>query len=228
MSFNIGSVSDRIRLAICFVNSIKPINILLKFNEDGEIFCSFRVFFVVRFNKNYNIDRVRKINSVRFYALIAIVVSIADWKSVSPSECRETVRKCKICRIPICVTNFAFTFVAVRFGRVPKREKAKILAEMHKANAQSQVNNLSAVLDDEERLISTIIAAHMETCEFTRDKITPLLQHYRQFGYPRSSSNVVNFLNHFLLSFCRVNNIFLVFFFFGQGLSTKSDHASRR
>lgn len=92
---------------------------------------------------------------------------------------------------------FQIFFIAVRFGRVPKREKAKILAEMHKANAQSQANSLTTVLDDEERLISSIIAAHMETCEFTRDKISPLLQRYRQFGYPRSSSSVVIWLFFF-------------------------------
>ena len=35
---------------------------------------------------------------------------------------------------------FFFFFVAVRFGRVPKKEKAKIMEQMQKVNTQSQVS----------------------------------------------------------------------------------------
>lgn len=63
----------------------------------------------------------------------------------------------------------------MRFGRVPKREKAKILAAMQKVNAHSLEKALSVVLEDENNLSSAIIKAHDETCDYTRDKVAPLL-----------------------------------------------------
>ena len=39
-----------------------------------------------------------------------------------------------------------FIFAAVRFGRVPKKEKAKIMEQMQKVNTQSQVSSSSSLL----------------------------------------------------------------------------------
>lgn len=88
-----------------------------------------------------------------------------------------------------CVINeisfFFFLFSsAVRFGRVPKREKAKILAAMQKVNASSQEKALCAELEDELRLLTTIVRAHEETCDYTRDKVAGLVEKARsQSGY---------------------------------------------
>lgn len=73
----------------------------------------------------------------------------------------------------------SFIIVAVRFGRVPKREKAKILAAMQKVNANSQEKALCVELEDESRLLSTIIRAHEETCDYTREKVAPLVERAR-------------------------------------------------
>lgn len=70
-------------------------------------------------------------------------------------------------------------FSAVRFGRVPKREKAKILAAMQKVNANSQEKALCAELEDELRLLTTIVRAHEETCDYTRDKVVGLVEKAR-------------------------------------------------
>ncbi|XP_050047286.1 nuclear hormone receptor E75 isoform X3 [Dermacentor andersoni] len=67
----------------------------------------------------------------------------------------------------------------VRFGRVPKREKAKILAAMQKVNASSQEKALAVELEDEMRLFETVVRAHEETCDFTSDKVAPLLERAR-------------------------------------------------
>lgn len=67
----------------------------------------------------------------------------------------------------------------VRFGRVPKREKAKILAAMQKVNASSQEKALSVELEDEMRLFDTVVRAHEETCDFTSDKVASLLERAR-------------------------------------------------
>lgn len=67
----------------------------------------------------------------------------------------------------------------MRFGRVPKREKAKILAAMQSVNARSQEKAVLAELEDDSRVTAAIIRAHMDTCDFTRDKVAPMLQQAR-------------------------------------------------
>lgn len=69
--------------------------------------------------------------------------------------------------------------IAVRFGRVPKREKAKILAAMQKVNQNSQEKQLNEQLEDENKLLSTILEAHDETCDYTKEKVAPLLERAR-------------------------------------------------
>lgn len=69
---------------------------------------------------------------------------------------------------------------AVRFGRVPKREKARILAAMQQSsNSRSHEKAVAAELEDEQRLLSTVIRAHLDTCDFTRDKVEPMLARAR-------------------------------------------------
>lgn len=84
-------------------------------------------------------------------------------------------------RYKLCdITNICFLFFpAVRFGRVPKREKAKILAAMQSVNARSQEKAVLAELEDDSRVTAAIIRAHMDTCDFTRDKVAPMLQQAR-------------------------------------------------
>ena len=62
----------------------------------------------------------------------------------------------------------------MRFGRVPKREKAKILAAMQNKNQLNQENKLTEQLMDEQAMLSTIFAAHSETCDFTHAKMAPV------------------------------------------------------
>ena len=59
---------------------------------------------------------------------------------------------------------------AVRFGRVPKREKAKIIEQMQKVNAQSQISVLNSLLENEGDVVQKIIESHFRLCEFTRTK----------------------------------------------------------
>lgn len=68
----------------------------------------------------------------------------------------------------------------VRFGRVPKREKARILAAMQQST-QNRGNQraLASELDDQPRLLAAVLRAHMETCEFTREKVSSMRQRAR-------------------------------------------------
>lgn len=70
---------------------------------------------------------------------------------------------------------------AVRFGRVPKREKARILAAMQQSsNSRSLEKAVAAELEDEQRLLATVVRAHIDTCDFTRDKVEPMLARARE------------------------------------------------
>lgn len=76
----------------------------------------------------------------------------------------------------------ALNYPAVRFGRVPKREKAKILAAMQSSRMKTQVSNESKVMsemNDEAKIIETVVRAHYDTCDYTRNKMEPFLQKAR-------------------------------------------------
>ncbi|KYB25587.1 Ecdysone-induced protein 75B, isoforms C/D-like Protein [Tribolium castaneum] len=69
----------------------------------------------------------------------------------------------------------------VRFGRVPKREKARILAAMQQSsNSRSLEKAVAAELEDEQRLLATVVRAHIDTCDFTREKVEPMLARARE------------------------------------------------
>uniref|UniRef100_A0A915L6L3 Uncharacterized protein n=1 Tax=Romanomermis culicivorax TaxID=13658 RepID=A0A915L6L3_ROMCU len=99
-------------------------------------------------------------------------------KNQQCSILRINRNRCQYCRLKKCIA-VGMSRDAVRFGRVPKREKAKLLAEMHKANAQSQSLKLSSILENENELILSILAAHSSTSDFTRDKVCSLAEYFR-------------------------------------------------
>ncbi|XP_074654240.1 uncharacterized protein LOC141908209 isoform X2 [Tubulanus polymorphus] len=82
---------------------------------------------------------------------------------------RVNRNRCQYCRLKKCVA-VGMSRDAVRFGRVPKKEKAKILEQMQKVNMNSQFNYLGAILQNETHVIQQTIKAHLQTCEFTQDR----------------------------------------------------------
>jgi len=62
---------------------------------------------------------------------------------------------------------------AVRFGRVPKREKAKILDAMQKSRMRTMETRVMTEMANDQAIIETIVRAHFDTCDFTADKIQP-------------------------------------------------------
>lgn len=84
----------------------------------------------------------------------------------------------------------------MRFGRVPKREKARILAAMQQStNSRSQEKAVAAELEDDQRLLATVIRAHLDTCDFTRDKVEPMLIRARdQPTYTACPPTLVSFV----------------------------------
>eukprot|EP00096_Caligus_rogercresseyi_P012886 TRINITY_DN555_c0_g1_i10.p1 TRINITY_DN555_c0_g1~~TRINITY_DN555_c0_g1_i10.p1 ORF type:complete len:550 (-),score=189.10 TRINITY_DN555_c0_g1_i10:1470-3119(-) len=64
---------------------------------------------------------------------------------------------------------------AVRFGRVPKREKAKILAAMQSSRMKTQEAKVLTEMSDDSKIIEEIVRAHYDNCDYTRNKMEPFL-----------------------------------------------------
>ncbi|XP_066998036.1 nuclear hormone receptor E75 isoform X2 [Anabrus simplex] len=100
-------------------------------------------------------------------------------KNQQCSILRINRNRCQYCRLKKCIA-VGMSRDAVRFGRVPKREKARILAAMQQSsNSRSQEKAVVAELEDEQRLLGTVIRAHLDTCDFTREKVEPMLAQAR-------------------------------------------------
>ena len=72
--------------------------------------------------------------------------------------------------------SYFFLISAVRFGRVPKREKAKIMAAMQSSRMKTQESKVMSEMTDDAKIIETIVRAHYDTCDYTRNKMEPFLQ----------------------------------------------------
>ncbi|XP_018404916.1 PREDICTED: nuclear hormone receptor E75 isoform X1 [Cyphomyrmex costatus] len=101
-------------------------------------------------------------------------------KNQQCSILRINRNRCQYCRLKKCIA-VGMSRDAVRFGRVPKREKARILAAMQQSShSRSQEKAVAAELEDEQRLLTTVVRAHIDTCDFTRDKVAPILARARE------------------------------------------------
>lgn len=68
------------------------------------------------------------------------------------------------------------------------------------SNSRTLEKAVAAELDDEQRLLATVVRAHIDTCDFTRDKVEPMLQRAReQPSYTACPPTLVSFLLLLLL-----------------------------
>ncbi|XP_049807891.1 ecdysone-induced protein 75B, isoforms C/D isoform X2 [Schistocerca nitens] len=96
-------------------------------------------------------------------------------KNQQCSILRVNRNRCQYCRLKKCIA-VGMSRDAVRFGRVPKREKARILAAMQQSSSsRSHDKALAHELEDQSALLARVVRAHLDTCDFTRDKVAPLL-----------------------------------------------------
>ena len=75
---------------------------------------------------------------------------------------RVNRNRCQYCRLKKCIA-VGMSRDAVRFGRVPKKEKARIIEQMHRVNCQTQANQLHTLLQNPEDLIQAVIMAHRQS-----------------------------------------------------------------
>nr|ANQ45197.1 ecdysone-induced protein E75a [Lepeophtheirus salmonis salmonis] len=82
--------------------------------------------------------------------------------------------RCQYCRLKKCIAA-GMSRDAVRFGRVPKREKAKILAAMQSSRMKTQEAKVLTEMSDDSKIIEEIVRAHYDNCDYTRNKMEPFL-----------------------------------------------------
>merc|ERR1719430_1017467 len=82
--------------------------------------------------------------------------------------------RCQYCRLKKCMAA-GMSRDAVRFGRVPKREKAKINAAMHSSRMKNMETRVMAEMADDAKIIETVVRAHFDTCDYTAEKIKPFI-----------------------------------------------------
>jgi nuclear receptor subfamily 1 group D protein 3 len=70
-----------------------------------------------------------------------------------------------------------------------------LAAMQQSSNSRSQEKAVAAELEDEQRLLSTVIRAHLDTCDFTRDKVEPMLARARdQPSYTACPPTLVSYI----------------------------------
>uniref|UniRef100_A0A9J2PC44 Nuclear receptor domain-containing protein n=3 Tax=Ascaris TaxID=6251 RepID=A0A9J2PC44_ASCLU len=79
-------------------------------------------------------------------------------KSQQCAIARNNRNRCQYCRLKKCIA-VGMSRDAVRFGRVPKREKARLVEEMARASARSLIDALVAELEDEGAVLEACDAA---------------------------------------------------------------------
>uniref|UniRef100_A0A5S6QDV3 Nuclear receptor domain-containing protein n=1 Tax=Trichuris muris TaxID=70415 RepID=A0A5S6QDV3_TRIMR len=103
-------------------------------------------------------------------------------KNQQCSVLRINRNRCQYCRLKKCIA-VGMSRDAVRFGRVPKREKAKILAEMQRANAHSQATNLAAIVEDGKYMVASVVSAYLEAKVYFKSRSLPLMQTFRDKSF---------------------------------------------
>lgn len=91
---------------------------------------------------------------------------------------------------------------------MPKREKARILAAMQQSSSsRAHEQAAAAELDDAPRLLARVVRAHLDTCDFTRDRVAAMRARARDcptYSQP-TLVNIFLFLNFTLLLFIIMN-----------------------
>lgn len=80
---------------------------------------------------------------------------------------RVNRNRCQYCRLKKCI-SVGMSRDAVRFGRVPKKEKARIIEQMHKQNSASQSSELNSLLSNDIDVLQAVVTSHRQTCDISQ------------------------------------------------------------
>ena len=86
-----------------------------------------------------------------------------------------------------------FSSTAVRFGRVPKKEKARIIEQMQKNTMHSQTSQMMTMFQNSRDLIQAIVGAHHHTCVFTLNTVRQMREEaIKNNNYVNCPAQMVN------------------------------------
>ncbi|XP_076459037.1 uncharacterized protein LOC143292539 [Babylonia areolata] len=120
---------------------------------------------------------------------------------------RVNRNRCQYCRLKKCI-SVGMSRDAVRFGRVPKKEKARIIEQMQKVNSQSQSNALSNILQNEQDVVHSVIASHQMTCDLSLTRVSQMRGLALQLGnYINCPANMACPLNNHLAQDANKNDL---------------------
>ncbi|OUC47648.1 zinc finger, C4 type, partial [Trichinella nativa] len=103
-------------------------------------------------------------------------------KNQQCSVLRINRNRCQYCRLKKCIA-VGMSRDAVRFGRVPKKEKAKLLAEIQRANTNNQLANLMSTMEDAEKVVWTLVASYIETDSYFKSRSQLLIENFREHRF---------------------------------------------
>ncbi|KAL8565455.1 hypothetical protein ACOMHN_049432 [Nucella lapillus] len=108
---------------------------------------------------------------------------------------RVNRNRCQYCRLKKCI-SVGMSRDAVRFGRVPKKEKMRIIEQMQRVNSQSQSNALATLLQDEHDVVQSVLSSHQKTCELSLARVVQMrsqaLQSNRYINCPANMACPLN------------------------------------
>ncbi|KAH9523789.1 Nuclear hormone receptor e75 [Bulinus truncatus] len=96
---------------------------------------------------------------------------------------RVNRNRCQYCRLKKCIF-VGMSRDAVRFGRVPKKEKARIIEQMQRKNLASQTSELNILLESDHDMVSAVVTSHRHTCDisqFKAQQMRDLALHNQEF-----------------------------------------------
>ncbi|KAI6179465.1 hypothetical protein M3Y98_00613500 [Aphelenchoides besseyi] len=94
-------------------------------------------------------------------------------KSQNCAIVRNNRNRCQFCRLRKCL-ECGMSRDAVRFGRVPKREKVKMAEEMKRATVRSRLDAMAVELEDETTTLTAIQNAFNELGDKLRHELTSI------------------------------------------------------
>ncbi|GAB1606913.1 uncharacterized protein LOC115222994 [Argonauta hians] len=83
---------------------------------------------------------------------------------------RANRNRCQYCRFKKCIA-VGMSRDAVRFGRVPKSEKARIMKQMQMVNSQGPSSEFETLLQNSDEIIQSVLKAHQKTNEYCRERL---------------------------------------------------------